>query len=188
MDRRASRPCRRADRDDLRMEQTAGAQLHAEAPAPPQRTDSAPQRKDRLLPWIAAERAFRAVVLLAVGIVLVSNPHANWASELTHLAQRAGLNPNGNWPRKIIEKIHKLNANEDVVFGVIALAYGALEGAEAYGLWRRRRWGEWLTVIATALLLVPEVWELTKSTTLLKVGALLVNLTVVAYLLWRLRD
>ncbi|HEX7609577.1 MAG TPA: DUF2127 domain-containing protein, partial [Solirubrobacteraceae bacterium] len=61
-------------------------------------------------------------------------------------------------------------------------------GAEAYGLWRRRRWGEWLTVIATSLLLVPEVWELTKSTTLLKVGALLVNLVVVAYLLWRLRD
>jgi uncharacterized membrane protein (DUF2068 family) len=31
------------------------------------------------------------------------------------------------------------------------------------------------------------VWELTKSATALKVGALLVNLAVVAYLLWRLR-
>jgi uncharacterized membrane protein (DUF2068 family) len=169
------------------MEETVGAQMRADTPAPAQRAEGTPERKDRLLPWIAAERAFRAVVLAAVGILLLSRPHANWATEVTHLAQRAGLNPNGNWPRKVIERLRKLHANEDVVFGIIALAYGALEGAEAYGLWRRRRWGEWLTVIATSLLLVPEVWELTKSTTLLKVGALLVNLTVVAYLLWRLR-
>jgi uncharacterized membrane protein (DUF2068 family) len=170
------------------MEETVGTHTHAESQARAERTAGASPGKDRLLPWIAAERAFRAVVLITVGVLLLSKPHADWAAEITHLAQRAGLNPNGNWPRKIIEKIRKINANEDVVFGIIALAYGALEGVEAYGLWKRRRWGEWLTVIATSLLLVPEVWELTKSLTLLKVGALLVNLAVVAYLLWRLRD
>jgi uncharacterized membrane protein (DUF2068 family) len=73
------------------------------------------------------------------------------------------------------------------VFGAAALAYGALEGIEAYGLFTRRRWGEWLTVVATSLLLIPEVWELTKSASVLKIGALLANLLVVAYLLWRLR-
>jgi uncharacterized membrane protein (DUF2068 family) len=170
------------------MEETVGAKGHADPRKHPERSAGASPRKDRLLPWIAAERAFRAVVLISVGILLLSKPNANWAAEITHLAQRAGLNPNGNWPRKIIEKIHKINANEDVVFGVIALAYGTLEGVEAYGLWKRRRWGEWLTVIATSLLLAPEVWELTKSVTLLKIGALIVNLVVVAYLLWRLRD
>ena len=39
-----------------------------------------------------------------------------------------------------------------------------------------RRWGEWLTVLATSLLLIPEVWALTKSATPLKVGALLANI------------
>ncbi len=147
-----------------------------------------PAGRDRLLPWIAAERAFRTVVLLAVGLVLVSHPHANWASEIANLAQRLGLDPKGNWIHKIIEKVSKIHANQDVVFGVAAIAYAVLEGAEAYGLWTRRRWGEWLTVLATSLLFVPEVWELTKSTTLLKVGALLVNVVVVAYLVWRLRS
>jgi uncharacterized membrane protein (DUF2068 family) len=147
----------------------------------------APARRDRLLPWIAAERAFRAVVLVAVGLVLVSHPHANWASEIARLGEHLGLNPKGNWFRKLIDKISKINANQDVVFGVAGLAYGVLEGAEAYGLWRRRRWGEWLTVIATSLLFIPEIWELSKSTTPLKLGALLVNIAVVAYLIWRLR-
>jgi uncharacterized membrane protein (DUF2068 family) len=146
-----------------------------------------PARRDRLLPWIAAERAFRAVVLVAVGLVLVSHPHANWASEITHLGARLGLDPKSNWFQKLIDKVSKISANEDVVFGVAGLAYGVLEGVEAYGLWRRRRWGEWLTVIATSLLFIPEVWELSKGTSLLKLGALLVNIAVVAYLLWRLR-
>jgi uncharacterized membrane protein (DUF2068 family) len=144
------------------------------------------KKKDRLLPWIAAERAFRAIVLVVVGLVLVTHPHANWASDISHFAQRIGLDPNGSGMRKLIEKVRKIHAHQDLVFGVVALAYGVLEGAEAYGLWRRRRWGEWLTVIATALLMIPEVWELTKSTTFFKVGALLVNIVVVLYLLWRL--
>jgi uncharacterized membrane protein (DUF2068 family) len=144
-------------------------------------------RQDRLLPWIAAERAFRAVVLVAVGIVLVSHPHTNWASEISHLAERLGLDPKGNWIKRVTDKISKIHADQNVVFGVAALVYAVLEGAEAYGLWMRRRWGEWLTVIATSLFFIPEIWELAKSASLLKVGALLVNAAVVAYLVWRLR-
>ncbi len=148
---------------------------------------SSSPRNDRLLPWIAAERAFRAVVLAAVGIVLVTHPHTEWGREITHLAQKLGLNPDGNWVRKLIAKVRRLHTTENVLFGSIALGYALLEGAEAYGLWKRTRWGEWLTVIATSLLLIPEAWELSKGASLLKVGALLVNLAVVAYLIWRMR-
>ncbi len=144
-------------------------------------------RHDRLLPWIAAERGFRAVVLLAVGVALVSHPHTNWASEISNLAQRLGLDPRDNWIQRIINDVARLHANQDLVFGAVAIAYGALEGAESYGLFRRRRWAEWLTVVATSLLFIPEIWELTKSATALKVGAVIVNVLVVAYLLWRLR-
>jgi uncharacterized membrane protein (DUF2068 family) len=150
--------------------------------------DSPPSaHRDRLLPWIAAERGVRAVVLFAVGAVLVTHPHANWASDISHFARRLGLDPSGTGIRKIIEKVRRISSHQDLVFGIVALGYGVLEGIEAYGLYRRRRWGEWLTVFATALLLIPEVWELTKSATFLKVGGLIVNLVVVGYLLWRLR-
>ena len=144
-------------------------------------------RKDRLLPWIAAERTFRAVLLLGVGIVLVTHPHTNWAAEVRNLARSLGLNPSSNWVNRLVRDLHKTRSSENVLFGMVSIAYGALEAVEAYGLWKRRRWGEWLTVLATSLLLIPEVWELTKSISLLKAGALVVNLLVVAYLLWRLR-
>jgi uncharacterized membrane protein (DUF2068 family) len=156
--------------------------------ATPTKSPATPEiAHDRLLPWIAAERALRAVVLLAVGIVLVTHPHANWGNEIARLAEKLGQNPKGNGIKRIIEKVSKIHAHQDLIFGVAALAYGVLEGAEAYGLWNRKRWGEWLTVLATSLLFIPEIWELTKSASVLKVGALLANAAIVAYLLWRLR-
>jgi uncharacterized membrane protein (DUF2068 family) len=145
------------------------------------------QSNDRLLSWIAAERAFRALVLFAVGIALLTHPHTDWGGEIMHFATRLGLNPNSNWIQRIVNDVRRISASENVVFGVIAIAYGALEATEAYGLWNRRHWAEWLTVLATSLLLVPEIWELTKSITLLKVGGLVVNLLIVAYMIRRLR-
>lgn len=144
-------------------------------------------RKDRLLPWIAAERGLRAIVLLTVGIVLVSHPHTDWAREATALARQLGLDPQSNWVRRLLKDLARVHSEQSLLFGCVAIAYGALEAAESYGLWHRRRWGEWLTVIATSLLLIPEIWEIARSASLLKVGALLVNVAVVAYLLRRLR-
>jgi uncharacterized membrane protein (DUF2068 family) len=154
---------------------------------PTQATTDAKAERRGLLGWIAAERALRTILLLAVGIVLLTHPHTDWAGEITHLTRTLGLDPNGNWAQRIVRKVRKITPHENTVFGVVALAYAVLEGTEAYGLWRRRRWGEWLTVLATSLLLIPEIWELTKSVTPLKLGGLIVNLLVVAYLLWRLR-
>jgi uncharacterized membrane protein (DUF2068 family) len=144
-------------------------------------------RHDRLLPWIAAERAFRAIVLLGVGIALVSHPHANWAGDVSRLAQHLGLDPKDNWVQRVMNDVRKIRTHQDLVFGAAAIAYGLLEGAESYGLFTRRRWGEWLTVVATSLLFIPEIWELMKSASVLKVGAVVLNVAVVLYLLWRLR-
>ncbi len=73
------------------------------------------------------------------------------------------------------------------ILGVIAGAYALLEGVEAVGLWMRRRWAEYLTFIATTILLIPEIYELTGTVTVLKLLALIVNILVVAYLLFAKR-
>jgi uncharacterized membrane protein (DUF2068 family) len=145
-------------------------------------------RGDRLLPWIAAERTLRAVLLSAVGIALIANPHHDWGKTVTDIARDFGLNPSSNGIEKIIHRLHAISSHRYAVFGIIALGYGALEATEAYGLWRRRRWAEYLTVLATSLLFIPEIWEIADKPTLLKLGALLVNVAVVAYLILRLRS
>jgi uncharacterized membrane protein (DUF2068 family) len=58
-----------------------------------------------------------------------------------------------------------------------------LEGIEGVGLWFRKRWAEYLTFVATSLLLPVEVYELTVRVSPFKMFALIVNLAVVVYLL-----
>src|SRR5436190_1967775 len=66
-----------------------------------------------------------------------------------------------------------------------AVAYAVVEGVEAVGLWRERRWAEYLTAVATAGFLPFEVHELIKRTTVLRVGALVVNVAILVWLVWR---
>ena len=73
------------------------------------------------------------------------------------------------------------------VVAIAAIAYALLEGTEGVGLAMRRRWAEYLTVIATGLLIPYELYEVIRHATLFKVGALLLNLAVVGYLAYRKR-
>jgi uncharacterized membrane protein (DUF2068 family) len=77
-------------------------------------------------------------------------------------------------------------AHIDVV-AIGATAYALLEGTEGVGLAMRRRWAEYLTVIATGVLIPYEAYEVLNRVTLFKVGALLLNLAVVGYLAYRKR-
>ena len=75
------------------------------------------------------------------------------------------------------------SATTVVLIGIVVAAYALLEGVEAVGLWYARRWAEYLTLVATAVLLIPEIYELTGRVTVFKILALVINLAVVAYLL-----
>lgn len=140
-----------------------------------------------MLRLIALERSIRGLLLLGVGIVLMSHTHTQWGRSITSFARHFGLDPSSQGIHRIVTEASLLSPRRVFIYGALAFAYGVLEGVEGYGLWRGRRWAEYLTVLATSLLLIPEVWELVKGATPLKVGALLVNLAIVAYLIRRLR-
>lgn len=71
--------------------------------------------------------------------------------------------------------------------GIALLAYGVLEGVEAVGLWLTKRWAEYLTFVATTILLPFEIYEIVNRGTALKVIGFLINLAVVIYLLFAKR-
>ena len=67
------------------------------------------------------------------------------------------------------------------------IGYALLQLAEGIGLWSLKRWGEYVAAVGTSVFLPLEIFELTKEITWLKVGALVVNLGLVVYLVWRKR-
>ena len=64
---------------------------------------------------------------------------------------------------------------------------GSLFTVEGVGLWKGKRWAEYLTVIATSALIPFEVYELARRLTMVRVSALVVNVAAVIYLVYRLR-
>ena len=89
-----------------------------------------------------------------------------------------------------VERIRKvLESNQHTLTLIIVglIAYGALQLVEGVGLWLLKRWGEYVAVVATSAFLPLEVYELTEKVSWLKVGALVVNLAAVFYLVWSKR-
>jgi uncharacterized membrane protein (DUF2068 family) len=78
-------------------------------------------------------------------------------------------------------------SNRAVLLGVALFAYAALFLIEAIGLWMQKRWAEWLTVIATATLIPPEIYECFAHPSVMLFVLLAVNVCVVWLLATRLR-
>lgn len=65
--------------------------------------------------------------------------------------------------------------------------YAIIELIESIGLWLGKRWGEYFAVVATSVFLPYEVYDLTVKITGLRVAAFVVNVLLVAYLVWTRR-
>ena len=92
------------------------------------------------------------------------------------------LDPQRPFIRHIVAKLGHLKRHEVQLFGALALGYAALEITEGVGLFYRKRWAEWLTVVATSLLVPLEAYELMRHPSALKAGGIAVNVLIVAYL------
>ncbi len=145
---------------------------------------------DAFIKVIIIERVGKAIVLIALGIGLLIAGQQGW---LTQWAATAQQQLNLDSDETIIEQVFfRLlvmigNFQHGTLLAIGAFAYAALEGTEGVGLAMRRRWAEYLTVIATGVLIPFEAYEVVHKVTLFRVGALLLNLAVVGYLGYRKR-
>ncbi len=145
---------------------------------------------DAFIKVIIVERIVKAIVLIALAIgLLVAGERglltswAQYAQEELNLEAGHGL---------IVQLLLKLlllvgTFSHVTVLAIGAMVYALLEGTEGVGLAMRRRWAEYLTVIATGILIPYEAFEVIHRATLFKVGALLLNVAVVGYLAYRKR-
>lgn len=149
--------------------------------------------RDRfVLRLIAIDRALHFLVLGALGIaVLVVAAHESslrgtFYRVMTDLQRGVAGGPvqtSGHGFLGEIGKLFTLRAGRLREFGFAMLAYAALEGVEGVGLWFMKRWAEYLTFLATSILLPLEVYEILHRVSALKIIGFIINLAVVIYLL-----
>lgn len=133
-------------------------------------------------------KLFKGIVLIAsaVGAFELRGHEAGaiieWIVDHGHIA------PEGRLVRWLWTKIDAFSDGRLALIAKVGLAYGALQLFESYGLFRRRKWAEWLVVIATTLPIPFELYELFHETSLSRFLILLFNAMIAAYLWHRRTD
>jgi uncharacterized membrane protein (DUF2068 family) len=149
-----------------------------------------PVLRDRyVLRLIALDRAIHVVVLTLLALVLFTfarhdaSLHRDYVNVMNDLS---GGNPGETELRGVLgylRKAFEYSPRHLIQLGLVVTAYAALEASEMVGLWFAKRWAEYLTLVATALLIPFEVYELTLSVSAFKVITFIINVAIVVYLL-----
>lgn len=145
---------------------------------------------DAFIKVIIVERIGKSAILLALAVGLLIAGEKGWLANWALYAQdQLNLNVGHGIIRDLLLRLLLLagHFNHVTLLALSAIGYATLEATEGIGLAMRRRWAEYLTVIATGVLIPYEAYEVVHRATLFKVGALLLNVAVVGYLAYRKR-
>ncbi|MGA3351701.1 MAG: DUF2127 domain-containing protein [Acidimicrobiales bacterium] len=149
-----------------------------------------PLRNLYVLRLIALDRVVHFVVLavLGIGIILFAanqkDLRGDYLRLLNSLQSSVGFVSSRHGIFREITHLVTLKTLKLYLLGSAFSAYAAINGIEAFGLWRQKRWAEYLTFVEVTLLLPLEIYELTGTVSSFKIGALVLNLAVMVYLLW----
>jgi uncharacterized membrane protein (DUF2068 family) len=151
-----------------------------------------PLRDKIVLRVIAVDRGLHFVVLgvLGLAILLFAANRTELKDSFYRVAADLSGGPVQNEKVGILGELNKLfslRSSTLHLVGAGVIGYALLEGVEAVGLWWQKRWAEYLTLIATALFLPLEVYEIVHKLSPTKIIALIVNVAVVLYLLFAKR-
>jgi uncharacterized membrane protein (DUF2068 family) len=144
-----------------------------------------------ILRLLALERLVRGlVVLLAAYAVFrfrdhrgsIQNAFNSDLPAVENLAEKFHWNIANSSIITDVDKILQIDRTTLTWVSVGLFVYGALQLIEATGLWLLKRWGEYFAAVATSLFIPLEVYELVERVTWVRIGALLINIAAVVYL------
>jgi len=144
-----------------------------------------------VLRLLAVERCLKGLLLvaLAYGIwrfdgsrAALQKVFAEYLPALKPLASKLSIDLQETGPVHLIQQAFTAKHSTLLLVAGGVLLYGTLQLTEAVGLWLMKRWGEYVAAVATTLFIPLEVYELIEKVTWLRVGALVVNLFAIAYL------
>lgn len=144
-------------------------------------------RHDRFMQAIAIFKFFKAILFIFAALGAFGLMQQGVAEHARDWGSALAFSSGQHLVRQAITFVTGLSRSKIGALGLVALFYAALFATEGIGLWRERRWAEYLTVIATGSLIPFEIWETVHKPTPIRFATFAVNVAVVVYLIVRLR-
>jgi len=136
---------------------------------------------------VALLEAAKGVIVLVAGSGLLIFVHRDWQLLADRVVAHLHLNPASRESRILLRAASHATPSMVRWLGAAALVYSTFRFVEAWGLWRARRWAEWLGVL-TGLIYVPfEIASFVRQPRLVPLVALAITILVVWVLARQLR-
>jgi uncharacterized membrane protein (DUF2068 family) len=142
----------------------------------------------KLLRLIALFKPLKAALLITVGVGALRLVHTDVASFVEKWVARLGLDPGSRYVGRFILKAAALTPNKIKDLAAGSFIYAGLFFTEGVGLWLLKRWAMWFSIIITSSLLPVEVHGIYRHPTSAKIFILVINIAVVAFLIYRIRS
>jgi uncharacterized membrane protein (DUF2068 family) len=143
---------------------------------------------DGALLLIAIFKFVKGALLLALAFGALTFLHKDLSSVVQSWLDQWWIDPDNQFIGALLSKLQLIHAKELKELSALGAGYAALFLTEGTGLLFRKRWAEWLTIVATSSLMPLELYELVKKFTVVRLLALLINAAVVLYLIYLVRQ
>ncbi len=143
--------------------------------------------RDRGLLLIGLFKLGKAILFFSIGIGALHLLHKDLGDEVMRLATALKFDPESRFVTILLDKVDLIDAHRLKEISLATFAYSALALTEGVGLLLEKVWAEYLTLLLTISFLPWELYELARRPSWFRLSLLLINLAVLAYLVWLLR-
>lgn len=142
---------------------------------------------DRGLLLIGLFKLAKAILFFGIGVGAIHLLHKDLEDEVLRLAARFKFDSESRFVALLLDKVDLIDAHRLRQISVATFGYSAVALTEGVGLLLEKVWAEYLTLILTISFLPWELYELARRPDWFRLSLLLINLAVLAYLVWLLR-
>ena len=131
---------------------------------------------------IAVYKAVKTVGLIFIAIAAFRLDHQQNFQNFVQWLEHLQLTDSNSLRWSLVHLLEGMGPAKFIAVGIVALAYAAIFATEGIGLWMRKYWAEWFTVIATGSLVPVELYECIMRFSWLKLAVMVANILIVIYL------
>jgi uncharacterized membrane protein (DUF2068 family) len=129
----------------------------------------------------------KAVLSILLGVGALKLMHHDLGVVVLRISDILKIDPESRFVALLMSRADLIGAPQLRHFSALTFTYAVVCLVEGTGLMLEKRWAEYFTVTLTILALPWECFELAKEVTAVRVALLIINLLVLAYLVWFLR-
>jgi uncharacterized membrane protein (DUF2068 family) len=149
------------------------------------------EHRGLVLSYLIVERGLKGLGLLFIALYLAAHVGSGVDGLANRLIEQFNLDSGSSFLQQVaynlVFRFVGISHTSLVALAAGSFLYGIIEAAESVGLVLKRRWAEYLVVLATAFFIPLELLELARKPSVIKTATLVINIAVVIYLVRRKR-